>query len=60
MQEGYFVTEAGFDFTMGGERFMKIKCRASGLPVVRMWFACGSPVVRLWFACGCCYSQDVF
>lgn len=30
-QEGYVVTEAGFDFTMGGERFMNIKCRASGL-----------------------------
>jgi len=28
---GYVVTEAGFDFTMGGERFMNIKCRASGL-----------------------------
>ncbi|CRK41553.1 hypothetical protein BN1708_008489 [Verticillium longisporum] len=25
------VTEAGFDFTMGGERFFNIKCRASGL-----------------------------
>lgn len=31
LQEGYVVTEAGFDFTMGGERFMNIKCRASGL-----------------------------
>lgn len=30
-QEGYVVTEAGFDFTMGGERFINIKCRASGL-----------------------------
>lgn len=30
-QEGYVVTEAGFDFTMGGERFMNIKCRSSGL-----------------------------
>lgn len=30
-QEGYVVTEAGFDFTMGGERFMNIKLRASGL-----------------------------
>ncbi|KAF2719698.1 FTHFS-domain-containing protein [Polychaeton citri CBS 116435] len=28
---GYVVTEAGFDFTMGGERFMNIKCRNSGL-----------------------------
>ena len=28
---GYVVTEAGFDFTMGGERFFNIKCRASGL-----------------------------
>lgn len=28
---GYVVTEAGFDFTMGGERFMNIKCRSSGL-----------------------------
>ncbi|KAK7756078.1 tetrahydrofolate synthase [Diatrype stigma] len=28
---GYAVTEAGFDFTMGGERFFNIKCRASGL-----------------------------
>lgn len=30
-QEGYVVTEAGFDFTMGGERFLNIKCRALGL-----------------------------
>lgn len=29
-QRGYVVTEAGFDFTMGGERFFNIKCRASG------------------------------
>ena len=28
---GYVVTEAGFDFTMGGERFINIKCRSSGL-----------------------------
>ncbi|KAI1635096.1 formate-tetrahydrofolate ligase [Biscogniauxia mediterranea] len=28
---GFAVTEAGFDFTMGGERFFNIKCRASGL-----------------------------
>ncbi|KAH8147871.1 uncharacterized protein LAJ45_07972 [Morchella importuna] len=28
---GYVVTEAGFDFTMGGERFFNIKCRSSGL-----------------------------
>ncbi|VUG18473.1 DEBR0S3_12200g1_1 [Brettanomyces bruxellensis] len=28
---GYVVTEAGFDFTMGGERFLNIKCRNSGL-----------------------------
>ncbi|CDH15466.1 probable C-1-tetrahydrofolate synthase,cytoplasmic [Zygosaccharomyces bailii ISA1307] len=28
---GYVVTEAGFDFTMGGERFLNIKCRSSGL-----------------------------
>lgn len=28
---GYVVTEAGFDFTMGGERFCNIKSRASGL-----------------------------
>ena len=28
---GYVITEAGFDFTMGGERFFNIKCRASGL-----------------------------
>ena len=28
---GYVVTEAGFDFTMGGERFFNIKSRASGL-----------------------------
>jgi len=28
---GYVITEAGFDFTMGGERFFDIKCRASGL-----------------------------
>ncbi|XDT41840.1 Formate--tetrahydrofolate ligase [Nakaseomyces glabratus] len=30
-QVGYVVTEAGFDFTMGGERFLNIKCRSSGL-----------------------------
>lgn len=30
-QEGYVVTEAGFDFTMGGERFINIKCRSLGL-----------------------------
>ncbi|KAH3899227.1 probable C-1-tetrahydrofolate synthase, cytoplasmic [Saccharomycodes ludwigii] len=29
--QGYVVTEAGFDFTMGGERFINIKCRSSGL-----------------------------
>ncbi|CDR47610.1 CYFA0S34e00694g1_1 [Cyberlindnera fabianii] len=29
--EGYVVTEAGFDFTMGGERFINIKARSSGL-----------------------------
>lgn len=29
--KGYVITEAGFDFTMGGERFLNIKCRASGL-----------------------------
>lgn len=28
---GFVVTEAGFDFTMGGERFLNIKCRSSGL-----------------------------
>lgn len=28
---GYVVTESGFDFTMGGERFFNIKCRTSGL-----------------------------
>ncbi|OIW29159.1 C-1-tetrahydrofolate synthase [Coniochaeta ligniaria NRRL 30616] len=30
-KSGFVVTEAGFDFTMGGERFFNIKCRASGL-----------------------------
>ncbi|CCD22919.1 trifunctional formate-tetrahydrofolate ligase/methenyltetrahydrofolate cyclohydrolase/methylenetetrahydrofolate dehydrogenase MIS1 NDAI_0A07650 [Naumovozyma dairenensis CBS 421] len=30
-ESGYVITEAGFDFTMGGERFFNIKCRASGL-----------------------------
>lgn len=30
-KSGYVVTEAGFDFTMGGERFFNIKCRNSGL-----------------------------
>ncbi|AET41204.1 trifunctional formate-tetrahydrofolate ligase/methenyltetrahydrofolate cyclohydrolase/methylenetetrahydrofolate dehydrogenase ADE3 Ecym_7378 [Eremothecium cymbalariae DBVPG len=30
-KHGKFVTEAGFDFTMGGERFLNIKCRSSGL-----------------------------
>ena len=28
---GFVITEAGFDFTMGGERFFNIKCRVSGL-----------------------------
>ena len=28
---GYVVTESGFDFTIGGEKFFNIKCRASGL-----------------------------
>lgn len=28
---GFVITEAGFDFTMGGERFFNIKCRSSGL-----------------------------
>ncbi|VBB80552.1 Putative C-1-tetrahydrofolate synthase [Podospora comata] len=28
---GFVITEAGFDFTMGGERFFNIKCRTSGL-----------------------------
>lgn len=28
---GFVVTEAGFDFTMGGERFLNIKSRSSGL-----------------------------
>jgi methylenetetrahydrofolate dehydrogenase (NADP+) / methenyltetrahydrofolate cyclohydrolase / formyltetrahydrofolate synthetase len=28
---GFVVTEAGFDFTMGGERFLNLKCRTSGL-----------------------------
>lgn len=31
VESGFVVTEAGFDFTMGGERFFNIKCRASGL-----------------------------
>ena len=30
-KSGFVVTEAGFDFTMGGERFFNIKCRSSGL-----------------------------
>ena len=30
-EAGFVVTEAGFDFTMGGERFFNIKCRSSGL-----------------------------
>ncbi|CAI5755509.1 unnamed protein product [Candida verbasci] len=29
-EKGFVVTEAGFDFTMGGERFFNIKCRTSG------------------------------
>jgi methylenetetrahydrofolate dehydrogenase (NADP+)/methenyltetrahydrofolate cyclohydrolase/formyltetrahydrofolate synthetase len=28
---GFVITEAGFDFTMGGERFFNIKCRVSEL-----------------------------
>lgn len=30
-KSGFVITEAGFDFTMGGERFFNIKCRSSGL-----------------------------
>lgn len=30
-EPGFVVTEAGFDFTMGGERFFDIKCRESEL-----------------------------
>lgn len=30
-EPGYVITEAGFDFTMGGERFFDIKCRSSKL-----------------------------
>lgn len=31
VEPGFVVTESGFDFTMGGERFFDIKCRESGL-----------------------------
>jgi formyltetrahydrofolate synthetase len=30
-QDGYVVTEAGFGSDIGMEKFMNIKCRASGL-----------------------------
>lgn len=30
-EAGYVITEAGFDFTMGGERFLNIKARTSNL-----------------------------
>ena len=29
--EGYVITEAGFGADIGAEKFMNIKCRASGL-----------------------------
>lgn len=30
-RRGFVITEAGFDFSMGGERFFNIKCRALGV-----------------------------
>lgn len=66
-QEGYVVTEAGFDFTMGGERFINIKCRASGLiPDVIVIVATvralkvhgGGPEVKAGAALAAAYTQE--
>lgn len=66
-QEGYVVTEAGFDFTMGGERFINIKCRSSGLiPDVIVIVATvralkvhgGGPEVKAGAALGPEYTQE--
>ena len=68
-QEGYVVTEAGFDFTMGGERFINIKCRSSGLvpdcivivaTVRALKVNGGGPEVKAGAALAPEYTQETF
>lgn len=67
--EGYCVTEAGFGADIGMEKFMNIKCRASGLQphcivlvatVRALKMHGGGPQVRTTaLACNCCSYELV-